>query len=172
MTRAVAAAQLLFGLLVVAAAAALLADAARLPPPRFDILGSAAVPRALCLAVILMALPLLVQAVLALRRSETDASPRATEEKKEKEEEKEEERLPPGRPVLAAAAFALACLYTAVLQNGWLGYGPATAVFLVLLTGLLARGRRRPLAIGAVLAAILGFGGDHVFTSIFLIDLP
>ncbi len=158
MTRAAAVANLLFGLLVVAAGSALLADSARLPPPRFDILGSAAVPRALCVLVIAMALPLVVRAALALRRGPSAPPPDAA--------------LPPRRPALAVAAFALACLYVAVLQNGWLGYGLATAAFLIVLTGFLAGGRPKPLAIGALVAVVLGFGGDYLFTSVFLIDLP
>lgn len=158
MTRAVAVANLLFGLLVVAAGTALLADSARLPPPRFDILGSAAVPRALCLLVIAMALPLMVRAVLALRQGTFDEAP--------------DETLPPRRPALAVAALALACLYVASLQNGWLGYGLATTAFLIVLAGLLSGGRPKPLAIGTVVAVVLGFGGDYLFTSVFLIDLP
>lgn len=158
-----AVAQLLLGVVVVAIAAALLFEAAKLPPPRFDVLGSAAVPRALCILVIAMALPLVLQAAMHLWRAMARTQPATNAG---------EAAPPPRRPGLVVVTFVLVCVYVVVLQKGWMSFGIATTLFMIVLTGLLAAGRTRPLAIGIAVALVLGLGGDYIFTSVFLIDLP
>lgn len=161
MTRAVALAEIIFGLLVVAVAVALLIDATRLPPPRFDVLGSAAVPRTLCLLIIAMTVPVILRAAMWLYRGEIPEPDPA-----------QAETMPPRRPDLAILTFVLVCGFVAILQNGLLNYGLATALFLILLGGLLAGGRAKTMVVATIVALIIGFGGDYLFTSIFLIALP
>jgi hypothetical protein len=62
--------------------------------------------------------------------------------------------------------------YVAAMTVEWASFRPATFVY-VLLTGmLLTREKKRALPVLVVLATAMSFGIHHVFTRVFVIDLP
>ena len=134
-------------------AAGFLVDSLSLPPPRFDPLGPAALPRWLAALVILLAAAIALGALLS--PPPVPAEP-----------------APPERRGLALATFALTLLYVALLASRRVGYAELTLAF-VLATGLLLGGPRpRPMLAALALGLLLGYGGAHVFTRILFIDLP
>ncbi len=72
---------------------------------------------------------------------------------------------------LSAAVVAVTCLYVALLQQGWLGFRPATIGFIVVVGSLLAR-RWSVLPLLGPLAIGLSFGIHYLFTSVLVVDLP
>ena len=54
----------------------------------------------------------------------------------------------------------------------WVRFSIATAVFLSLSIGMLRSFSRRALPLILVLAVVLGFGLEYLFTHVFVIDLP
>ncbi|MBJ3774643.1 tripartite tricarboxylate transporter TctB family protein [Acuticoccus mangrovi] len=142
-------------LVVAAFAALLLWQAAKVPPPFFDPLGSAAVPRGVAVVLLLLAAIVLVRALLA---RPWPALERDTGYRR--------------RPDVACGIVALAVAYVGVMAAGVLGFMVATILFLALGTALLATFRRRQVLIGLALAVVLGIGGTLLFTEFFFIDLP
>lgn len=126
-------------------------------PAFFDLLGSAAVPIGCAFIILLLAVLLLVQICRKKQPAADNDAPAA------------------GVPVrwdLAAGIVALAAGYVAVMNLGWLGFDLATAAFVFLAVLLLGGVHRTSLLIGLVLAGLLGFGGQYIFTELFFIDLP
>ena len=124
-----------------------------IPPPFFDPVGSAAVPRGVAWA---LAGLLVVQIGLRL----AGAQPRAPLHRGD---------LAMGR----GAVFSMLILagYCAVMQARWLDFAPATALFLaVSITVLVGSWRMLPLA--AVIGLAMGYGCQWLFTDVFFVDLP
>lgn len=142
--------------LAVAALAALLWwESDKIPPPFFDPLGSAAVPRGIAIALAALALLVALRAAASLRsRGRGDA-----------------QTFRP-RPDIALGIVALAVAYLGTMQLGLLGFPLATIIFLVAASALLGRFERRTVAFGAAIAVIMGVGGTWLFTEFFYIDLP
>ena len=136
-------------------AAVLLYEAAKIPPPYFDPLGSAAVPKGV--AAILAVLVFLI----FLRGLAAWPWPRPAR--------------PDGyrlRPDIAVGVVVVAVGYVAAMASGLLGFRAATIAFVILATATLGRFEPRLMLIGAVVAVAVGFGGAHLFTEIFFIALP
>lgn len=133
-------------------AALLLVGSAGLPPPRFEPLGSAALPRILAGLLILFAGIILVG---AWRRRETPDA---------------EGEAPPSA-LRGLGAFGALVLYVAALDRLGVPFVPATVAFVTgmgaLLAGLRWRSLLAFLAFGVVLALLI----DAVFTRFLHVDL-
>lgn len=162
MSRTVAWSELVFGFALAAASAALFVDSLDLPPPRFDVLGSAAVPRALCVILIGMAVFLALHAIFGLLRVKKLPAPLSDDD----------QILLRPRSGLAVATLGLVLIYTGLLQHGVANYGVLTSIFLFLVAIILSSGQRKIAIFAFSLACIVGFGGEYIFNNIFLIDLP
>ncbi|WP_439579178.1 tripartite tricarboxylate transporter TctB family protein [Elioraea sp.] len=127
----------------------------KVPPPFFDPLGSAAVPRGIAITLAVLAVLVAVRAVLGLggrvRGGSAGYRP---------------------RPDIALGIILLAVTYLGVMHLGLLGFELASIAFLVAASALLGRFERRTVALGVALALILGIGGTWLFTGFFYIDLP
>jgi putative tricarboxylic transport membrane protein len=130
-------------------------EALKIPPPFFDPLGSAAVPKAIAVALAALAIIILVRALLALpwpaRQPPRDYRP---------------------RPDIAAGIVVLVFAYVGVMQLRLLGFELATILFLIAAAALLGRMNRMTLALGVVCALVIGIGATWLFTGFFYIDLP
>ncbi len=145
------------GLAVIVAAFAgvLWWESLKVPPPFFDPLGSAAVPKALALVLAALAAVILARAMLALPWKAPG----------------QEEGYRP-RPDIAVGIVVLAVAYIGAMQLKVLGFQAATLVFLIAAAALLGRLDRATLMIGAASALVIGIGGTLLFTRFFYIDLP
>ncbi|KUF10798.1 tripartite tricarboxylate transporter TctB family protein [Pseudoponticoccus marisrubri] len=111
-------ADIVLAALVAGGAALLFIGAADLPPPRFEPLGSAALPRILGALLIFFAVLLLIRAALRIRAGH-----------------RRDEAASGADPRRSALVFASLVLYVAALDFGRVPFVPATTVF-VTLTGL------------------------------------
>lgn len=127
-----------------------------LPPPRFEPMGSAAVPRILAGLIALFAIVILAKAWFG--GPEGDATPSVV--------------APPLRSV---GAFAALVGYVAALDVGQAPFVPTTIVFVVAMGLILAARSSRTLwrtVIGfALLGLVLALGIDAVFTRFLYVDL-
>lgn len=147
------AADILLAIALLAAGGTLLYGARLIPPPFFDPVGSAALPRAV--AWVLFGL---LAAHLGLRLA--GMQPRAPI------------RWPElGMGGGAVLSFVLVCIYCAVMQMRWLDFAPASAGFLALLITLLA-GRWQMLPVAVLIGLAFGYGCQWLFTDVFFVDLP
>ncbi|GAB5375545.1 MAG: hypothetical protein AcusKO_20070 [Acuticoccus sp.] len=146
-----------FALLVVAAAGLVWFGTADLPPPRYEPVGSAALPRALAALMALLAI------IVAVRARPV---PRAV-------------AAGPGTgeaawvgPLRVAALGALLVLFVALMEARIVGFRPAAVVFLFIAAAVLGGIAPRRLAGYAVFAVVLSLGLHAIFTRLFYIDLP
>ena len=140
---------LLFGGLVIR-------EADKLPPPFFDPLGSAAVPRLVAGLLMGLAFILLIRCL----------------RKPPQEHEGSADEPVATSPLVALMSAVLPALYVAAMQFGWLGFAPASALFILLMGGVLARWRPRALGVIAIVALLCGYGLNVILTDILYIDLP
>lgn len=147
---------LAFAAAVIAAAALVWIGTADLPPPRYEPIGSAALPRAIAL---IMALLALVVATKALRGGRGGRGTGA-------------ERAPATAIARAVVLAAVVFLFVAVMDARLVGFRPAAIVFLTATCVILGGFGWRRLAAFAVFSAVLTIGLHAVFTRFFYIDLP
>jgi putative tricarboxylic transport membrane protein len=130
-------------------------EAQKVPPPFFDPLGSAAVPKSIALILAVLAVVILARALVALPWPPREA--------------------PDGyrpRPDIAVGIVLLAIAYIAVMHLRLVGFELATIGFLIGAAALLGRLERKTLALGVVSAFLIGIGATWLFTRFFFIDLP
>lgn len=136
-------------------AALLLLEATKIPPPFFDPLGSAAVPRGVAIALAVLAALVLLRALASLPWPA---------------------RLPAEgyrpRPDIAIGIIVVAIAYIAAMDFGLLGFQAATILFVALASALLGRFRLRMCLIGVLVGLVVGIGGTYLFTHVFYIALP
>ncbi len=149
---------LALGLGLVVVCGAVLWEARGIPPGVFEPLGSAPIPRVTAGLIILLALVVMGRALLALLRPAAAAPAGA-----------EELTL---RPLDALAVIALTTLYILAMALRLVDFAILTALFLLITIGVLTRFERRLLPLIVVLALVVGFGCQYVFTRIFVVDLP
>jgi putative tricarboxylic transport membrane protein len=133
-----------------------------LPPPFFDPLGSAAVPKATAVVLVVLAVCLLVQRAFHLEGGGMAMPARPADGGEE---------VAPA-PWSALGAIALPVAYIGVLQAGWLSFPEASAVFVMALGALFGQGRRGVLLVLPVIALMTGYGLNYIFTEILYVDLP
>lgn len=144
-------------LLLIAIAAAFIREGWDLPPGYFEPVGAGPIPIGVAVAVIGFALIVIGKAAWQLR---TDTVP--------------QEDPPPFelRRIDAAAVFALTMLYVAAMGMGWIGYAPATVIYLVVTIWLLAGWWPRVLPPAIIIGLVMGYGLQYLFTRVLVTDLP
>lgn len=143
-------------LALIAFSTLVIVEANRLPPPFFDPLGSAAVPRFVAGLLIVLALAVLGRCLLTPVTSVQAL---------------DEDAIRPA-PWTALGVVAIAVLYVLAMHGGMLDFAAASTLFVIALGTLLARGRRGAMFWMVLLAVIVGYGLNHLLTEIFYIDLP
>jgi putative tricarboxylic transport membrane protein len=130
-----------------------IAQARGLPPPYFEPIGSAAVPRGTAWIVVVLAIVMMARALFSQQ-----SGPAAFHSPHEV------------RRTLAFSGLIL--LYVAALGLTRIGYAVATIVFLTMAVPLLAGFSRQWLLRSLALGILLGFGLQYLFTHILVTDLP
>ena len=126
---------------------------ADIPPPFFDPLGSAAVPKGCAVLVAVFATIILIKA-LRTKVREKDGLPPEFEKK----------------PLLGLGIVLCCVGYVALLT--FIPFNWATSIY-VIGSGLLLGGvGRKNIVLSVLMALILGFGGQYLFVKVFFIDLP
>lgn len=133
----------------------------RLPPPIFDPLGSAAVPKLIAILVAVLAAAMLVQRFAGAADRGAVADPGDPVEP-----------AAPLRPGIALGAFAAMAGCPAAMEAGLLGFREVTFVFTIVLGGLLSGFLPRTLALLVPTAAALAIGLSWLFGGVLYIDLP
>ena len=147
-----------FAVVVIGLAGVIWWGTAGLPPPRWEPIGSAALPRGLALVMGVLAVPILVGAVRRWRNLEPSAP---TE--------------PPAyrrHPARAVAVFAVLVAYVALLDLRTLGFAYATIPAFVLVGAILTGFDRRQLPRIALFVVALVLAIQWLFTRVFYVDLP
>lgn len=149
-------ADLWFGTFLIAVCAATLWETRGIPPGTFEPLGSAPVPQAVAVSIIVLTLAVMVRAWLSARAGRRGGVPSAA------------------APRLADAALvsALTIVYALALHFRLGRFDVLSSVYLFLTIGLLVRFERKSLPIVAAVSLIVGFGCQYVFTRVFVVDLP
>jgi hypothetical protein len=148
-------ADLWIGVLFIVTCAVVLWETRDIPPGTFEPLGSAPIPQAVAVLIILLTLVIMAKAWLSLKRGETAG----------------DAQVPP-RYADAAMLCALTVAYVTALHLRIGRFDVLTTIFLFITIGILVRfGRKSLLTIGIV-SAITGFGAQYAFTQVFVVDLP
>jgi len=131
-----------------------------LPPPRYEPIGSAALPRGLAVVMTLLSLIVLVRA--ALRWRQTRDLGRSGDEAVEHRQ----------RPLLAIAVFLVIAAYVAAMDMRLVGFIPGSIVAFILIGAMLTQFdmRRLPWMAGFVIILVVVI--QLVFQRFFYIDLP
>ncbi len=154
---------LLLALAVTLLAALVYWQADQLPPPFFDPLGSAAVPK--FVALVLVALS---AAVVLLRLK---AKPGMTDPDAGVQTPVDEEPVEPA-VWTALASIVLPVIYVAAMQAGVLAFAQASTLLVLALGALFARFQPRLLLALVPVAFLAGYGLDYLFTNVLYVDLP
>lgn len=136
--------------------------ASSLPPPLFDPLGSAAIPKLVAGILAFLSLAIIGAAVLrnlgeadeAISPSDAEVAP------------------PPLRPGVAFASILIIVAYVGSMALGILGFRVATILFVIALGGVMSRFQVRTMIILTVTALIIGIGFAWLFSEILYVDLP
>ncbi len=145
---------LLFAAGIAVAAVVVFIGTIGLPPPRYEPIGSAAIPRVMAAILLLLSALLIFDVLRRPANTDPQEAPRVAT---------------PLAPILSAAAIIA---YVAVMDSGLLGFQPATALLVFGLAFGLTGFRRRAALPAAVFAILLALGTFYVFTNFFYIDLP
>jgi putative tricarboxylic transport membrane protein len=154
-------AELILAACVWALAAAVWTAASRLPPPIFDPLGSAAVPKLIAGILAVLSLAMLAQRLRG--RADLGAVPDPGDPA---------DKSAPLRPGIAALAFLVMAACPAAMAAGLLGFRETCFAFILALGGLLSQFSRRMLALLLPTAALLAVGLSRLFGGLLYIDLP
>ena len=125
-----------------------------------DPLGSTGAPRAVAVALALIAIYLLVRAALR-RKSNVAEAIDPTIQTVQGE----------GQVRLVWQTLGVSVLYVLALHFE-ISFAVSTFVFLLVLTGVLGRWTRRAIVSGFLAGAIMAVGCTYLFTHVFLVDLP
>ncbi|MDX1541903.1 MAG: tripartite tricarboxylate transporter TctB family protein [Geminicoccaceae bacterium] len=143
-------------LFLIVVCAVVLFETRDIPPGTFEPLGSAPIPQATAGLIILCSLIVMARAVLQTRRGAVETAD-------------DELEL---RPRDAALVLGLTVVYVLMLQFRLLDFAPLTVLFLIASIGLLVRFERRQLPWVVLVALVMGYGCQYLFTRVFVVDLP
>lgn len=145
------------GVFFILACLAVLWETRDIPPGSFEPLGSAPVPQATAILILLLSASVALNGWRRLRREGGEGA-----------------ELPgyTPRPLDAAAVGAMTVVYVYLLDLRAMNFAPLTAAFLFVVIGFLIRFRPRGLLAAAVVAVVTGWGAAYIFTRIFIVDLP
>lgn len=154
---------IVLGLGCLAYAVFLYFGALHVPPPIFDPLGSAAVPKIAAFLIALLSVVILMTGLRQRSTSRTELSVGT--------EDDEDAPVTP-RYDLGICLLGFCAAYVAGMEFGVLGYPVATAIFLFA-SGLLLGGlNARNVLLSLIISLVVGFGSDLVFSEFFYIQLP
>lgn len=128
-----------------------------LPPPRYEPLGSAAIPKGLALIMVILSVMLILRALPALKLYDgvkdkiTDVTP---------------------RPGLSAAIFGVTVLFIAVLDFGILTFIPAGILYMTAIGFLMTHRNLKRLPYVIAFSVLMVVSNYYLFTKVFYIDLP
>ena len=145
-------------------AALVFAAASLMPPPIFDPLGSAAVPKMVAGLVALVAIGIAIPHLRGARAAPPvpDAFDTTLQA---------DGTAAPLRPGLAFVAMAVVIAYPGLMAIG-LGFREATILFVVVLGGAMARWRRGAMMLIVPFALVIGVGFGWLFSEVLYVDLP
>ena len=123
----------------------------------FDAIGPLAVPKMIFFGTVILILLSIGQSVI--------------EKKNSKEGEKEEDPVKP-QFKLATGMLGISVGYILLLSSGFVSFIIATIVYLIITIGLLGRFDKKVMIYGVIIAVVMAFGCDYIFTEIFEIDMP
>ncbi|NQV98553.1 MAG: tripartite tricarboxylate transporter TctB family protein [Rhodospirillales bacterium] len=128
-----------------------------LPPPRYEPMGSAAVPQGLAVLMALLSVLLIFRALPHLKTFQasanqiTDVTP---------------------RPVLAIIVFALTLIFIALLDFGILSFIPAGILYMTAIGYFLTHRNLKRMPRFFVFSVLMVVSNYYLFTRVFYIDLP
>jgi len=137
-------------------------DSWDIPPGSFEPLGAGPVPRMIAYTVIIICLIIITRAVFQCRRLKDS----------ENSQPSEQPLTYRPRPKDAALVLGLTVIYGIVMAFELTRFSISTTVFLFVTISLLTRFVRRSMLIGAIIAVVMGFGCQYLFTEVFVVDLP
>lgn len=143
-------------LFLITVCAAVLWETRTIPPGVFEPLGSAPVPQATAGLILILALVVMGRALLAVWRGSAVRHPPDLEL----------------RPFDAALVVGLTALYVLAMAFRVFEFAILTAGFLFIAIGVLVRFERRLLPVILLVAVVMGWGCQYVFTRVFVVDLP
>jgi putative tricarboxylic transport membrane protein len=131
--------------------------AMELPPPRYEPLGSGAIPKGLAVIMAVLSVFLIIRALPHLKTFEgnhdeiTDITP---------------------RPLLAAITFGLTMLFIAVLDFEILSFMPAAIIYMTSIGYFLTHRNLKRMPYYFAFSVVMVVGNYYLFTKVFYIDLP
>lgn len=154
-------ADIVLSVFLIVVCAAVLWESRKIPPGTFEPMGSAPVPQAVAGLIIVLCLVVILKAILQLRTGNTDDA---------NNDEADEALIL--RPLDAAAVLVLTIIYCLILEFRLLSFAVATILFLTVTISLLTRLQPRLLPLTIIIAVIMGYGCQYLFTQVFVVDLP
>ena len=136
-----------------------------LPPGTFDPVGSAGFPRLISVAIGIFSLVILIRAARRILAGSKNSAASATAN----------DAVSPTfrqRPDLALWFYALSVVYVATLALKVVNFGICTVLFLLISIAMLTRFYYKRLPIALLIALVIGFGCQYIFTQVFVLDLP
>jgi putative tricarboxylic transport membrane protein len=146
--------------------------AALLPPPLFDPLGSAAIPKFVAVTIALLGAAILVRRLMAAGGSAGEGEATAAPDAGLQNADGIAAASAPLRPSIALASIAIIVVYVGVMGTGLLGFREATVPFVIALGGAMSRFRRSTMIVLVPLAFVIAIGLAWLFSGALYIDLP
>jgi putative tricarboxylic transport membrane protein len=150
-------ADILLALGMIAFSAVVYIGSADLPPPRYEPLGSAAIPQGLAVIMTVLSVLLIIRAVPHLKTFQAKASPITD--------------VTP-RPKLAILIFVLTLIFITVLDLGLLSFIPAGIIFMTAVGYFLTHRNLKKLPYFFGFSVLMVTANYYLFTKVFYIDLP
>lgn len=120
----------------------------------------------------LYALPKISLVVLILLIIAISVRGRLRKKRNEKPKDEFQETGYKLEPRLALYVPLFAAVYTLIITYHWLSFQFATWIFVIALGSALGRLNKQVFITSLIIGAVVGFGGQYLFTQIFNVDLP
>lgn len=161
-TTATARAEINVCLFLIVVCCVVLWESRLIPPGSFEPLGSGPIPQATAALIIFLCVLTIWRAFKTLSFASHSESATATEQ--------QDTHQPRYRDALVVCSLTV--IYCLVLHTKKVDFSLATVVFLFLSIGYLVRFRPKSMLIVSLLAVVMGFGCQFIFTKVFVVDLP
>jgi hypothetical protein len=155
--------------LIVLVATALIWDSIGLPESLREPLGSATIPRVVCVIVIFFCAILIVRSVKSIL---SERAKRTGVKGSTKQTIAAEAPAFRRRGDLAIKVFLIAVAYVALIQTKWVSSMILTPLFLGSAILMLNEFRRTTIIPAILIALVIGLGTNFLFTDFFYVDLP